>query len=149
MAEIIFYFPLRYTGVKPIDDRGGTDKAARTTRVESDRVGEAHRSEVATDCPIRKRRPFPCLHDAKASRGTRWQIGTDCARTHAISLQRERRSPALDHQPPSRIILHEASDISLLNPVRPSDHLRSEKSWGRKLPEDRRLPKTDGQRFTA
>jgi hypothetical protein len=51
MAEIIFYFPLQQTGVKPIDDRGGTDNAARTTRVESDRVGEAHRNEVAADCP--------------------------------------------------------------------------------------------------
>ena len=150
MAEIIFYSPLRQTGIKPIDDRGGTGKAARTTRVESDRVGEAHRNEVAADCPLRKRRPFPCLHDAaKASRGARWQIGTDCVRTHAILLQRERRSPALDRRPPSRIIVHEASDISSLNPVCPSDHLRSEKSLERKPPEGRRLPEKTDKRLKA
>lgn len=102
MAEIIFYSPLRQTEIKPIDDRGGIDKAARTMRVESDRVGEAHRSEVAADCPLRKRRPFPRLHDAaKASRGARWKIGTDCVRTRAISLQRERPSTSWPYEPRS------------------------------------------------
>jgi len=134
MAEIIFYSPLRQTGIKPLDDRGGTGKAARTTRVESDRVGEAHRDEVAADCPLRKRRPFPCLHDAaKASRGARWQIGTDCGHmpSHSDANESSQRSAV---GRPEESIFHESSDIAFLTPALLCHHFLREKSLKREAP---------------